>query len=385
MCIAKFDENLIKITEYEVVDKLPDPFIFNDGTRVKNVSDWERRRKEIYDTAITLQYGEQPPKPEVFEVEQLKECNPGDHCGYRITAGTKEKQATFTMTVIRPKAEGKLPAVVCGDLCWRYAFDKEYLAEFSDNNVVFVTFNRTELAHDIRGEGRGKGQLYQVYPDLEFGAISAWAWGFSRCVDALETLDFIDMSCIAFTGHSRGAKTAALAGVLDERAVIVNPNETNQGAFSCYRCHCKAIMENGKEFRSERLSDLIKNYGFWMGPKLNEYVDREQDLPFDSHYLKAMVAPRVLLIGDAASDIWTNPIGTWQTSMAATEVYKLYDKPENLLWYWRRGYHMHHHYDVKKLVNVIKYIRGEAELDENFYKTPFKTPELIFDWRCPEK
>lgn len=57
-----------------------------------------------------------------------------------------------------------------------------------------------------------------------------------------------------------------------------------------------------------------------------------------------------------------------RVSMTATKVYKLYGKPENLLWYRRRGYNLHHHYDVKKLVNVIKYIRGDAELDESFYK-----------------
>ena len=38
------------------------------------------------------------------------------------------------------------------------------------------------------------------------------------------------MSCVTFTGHSRGGKTAALAGVLDERAAIVNPNETCAGS-----------------------------------------------------------------------------------------------------------------------------------------------------------
>lgn len=38
-------EDLIKITEYEVIDKLPNPFVFNDGTPVKTKEDWGRRRK----------------------------------------------------------------------------------------------------------------------------------------------------------------------------------------------------------------------------------------------------------------------------------------------------------------------------------------------------
>ena len=48
----------------------------------------------------------------------------------------------------------------------------------------------------------------------------------------------------------------------------------------------------------------------------------------DAHFLKAMVAPRTLIVAEAASDIWTNPIGTWMTTQGAGEVYKLYEKEE---------------------------------------------------------
>ena len=64
-------EDMLNITEYKVLGKLPDPFIFDDGTPVKTKADWEKRRKEIYKTAIELQYGTMPPKPEVFKVEKL--------------------------------------------------------------------------------------------------------------------------------------------------------------------------------------------------------------------------------------------------------------------------------------------------------------------------
>ncbi len=57
-------KKLIDITENKVLGKLPDPFVFDDGTRVKTADDWERRRKEIYKTAVELQYGTIPPEPE---------------------------------------------------------------------------------------------------------------------------------------------------------------------------------------------------------------------------------------------------------------------------------------------------------------------------------
>ncbi len=377
-----FDENLIKITEYEVLGKLPDPFLMDDGKRAQTCADWEKRRKEIYKTAVELQYGTQPPNPEYFKVDTLYKG--GNAESYRITAGKKDNHISFMMRIIRPENVQNCPVVVDGDFCFNYVFDKEYSNHFISNGIAYATFNRTELANDIMNEGRRKGPLYYVYPEYSFGAIGAWAWGYSRCVDALEFLGTYDLSVLAFTGHSRGGKTAMLAGVLDERAKIVNPNETNAGSCSCYRIHTKAITEQGDEMRSETLADIWRNYGYWLGEGMEAYTARENELPFDCHFLKAMVAPRVLLIGEAASDMWTNIVGTWQTSIAATEVFKFLGAEENLLWYFRRGFHFHRPEDAMMLVNVIKHVKEGEPLNSNYFKTPFKQPEKIFDWRCPE-
>ncbi len=384
--IFDFQEDLIRITEYDVLGKLPNPFLLEDGTRVRTKEDWEKRRKEIYKYAIELQYGSQPPKPEYFRVD----CT---HSGkgassYRITAGTKEKQTSFMMRLILPKDHiSRCPVVIDGDLCFDYAFKPGYIDAFLEKGIAVALFNRTELANDGRyiPFDQKEGPLYAVYPDLDFGALSAWAWGYSRCVDALETISScVDLSCIAFTGHSRGAKTAMLAGVLDERAAIVNPNETNAGSCSCYRIHMKAVGENGKEKPSETLTDVIGNFPFWFGKNLGFYKDRENELPFDCHFLKAMVAPRILLVGEAASDIWTNPIGTYQTSAAASEVFKFLGCPENLLWYFRRGFHSHLPEDAGMLAEVISHKYFGTPLSDRYFKLPFPKPELIYDWKAPE-
>lgn len=34
-----YDENFLKVTQYEVLGELPNPFVFNDGTRVKTPAD----------------------------------------------------------------------------------------------------------------------------------------------------------------------------------------------------------------------------------------------------------------------------------------------------------------------------------------------------------
>ena len=386
--MVDFDENLIKITELKTLGELPDPFLKDNGKRIGGVEEWAERRKEIYKTAIELQYGTQPPVPEFLTVQPICERLGIEFyiTSYRVITGTRKNPVSFLMYTFTPPHEGPYPAVIDGDLCFRYVYDKEFIRTFTDAGIMLVMFARTELADDIRGKGRGCGPLYKTYPEYTFGALGAWAWGYSRCVDALEQLGIADKRSITFTGHSRGGKTAILAGALDERATIVNPNEACGGGCGCYRLAMKAITEEGSEEQSEDLAKLYRyEAGYWFGPELGDYVGREAELPFDSHYLKAMIAPRVLFVSEAASDIPANPVGSWMTTVAAREVFEFLGVPQNLYWYFRRGYHEHALQDVQMLVNLIKH-RAEGEaLSENFFCTPFKKPGLMFSWRNPRK
>jgi hypothetical protein len=228
------------------------------------------------------------------------------------------------------------------------------------------------------------GPLYECYPEYDFGALGAWAWGYRCAIDALAQMDYVDMSCIAVTGHSRGGKTALLAGALDERIAIVNPVQTCAGGGACYRVHMAGIPEGGVEGPGETLADIWRNLGFWFGPRLGDYAKREEELPFDSHMLKAMVAPRRLLISEAAGDMWANPLGSYQTSVAAREVWKLHGCPENIQWYWRPGVHSHAYEDLTMLLSVIRNMRTGAPLHENMGRILFEAPAPIWDWACPQ-
>lgn len=381
--MASVDQNLLHVTKYEVLGRLPDLMTLEDGTPVRTPADWERRRGEMYKTAVELQYGTMPPAPEFLEVETL--YIGGAVRSYRITTGRKDAPVSLLMKLVLPTSGSCFPCIVNGDMCFPYYMDREYLAAATDEGVAWVFFDRTELAHDLMGEGRRRGRLYDVYPTYTFGALGAWAWGYSRCVDALEIIcagqdnPLIDLSCIAFTGHSRGGKTAALAGVLDQRAAVVNPNETCAGACGCYRIHMEGYCDGIPPFRSETLRDLLHNFDFWMGPDMAAYADREEELPFDTHFLKAMVAPRVLFVSEAAGDIWSNPVGSWMTSMAAKEAYELLGVPENLYWYFRPGIHGHTVGDLRMLVNIIKRQKDPTvPMAEGFYETPFVPFDPIY-------
>lgn len=404
-----YDDPTIELTKYELIDPLPNPFLFRDGSFVKTKEDWQRRRKEIYENVVNLQFGTMPPKPDFLTVEPLYLNDKAEPSCYKIHTGTKEKPIVFSMTVFKSKTKAKAPAVISGDFCFPMAYDKEFIQLFTDNGIDLVMFNRTELAPDIAGynlerlthpesgeyalgkkcldalsSGSCIGQVKETYPENTFGTIGAWAWGYSRCVDALEVLGFTNMNLISFTGLSRGAKTAALAGVLDERALIVNPHATCCGGYSSYRIRMEAKTANGEILCGEPLSNIFEHFPSWLGPEMKKYIDNEAELPFDSHEFKAMIAPRILFVSEATGDISANPIGSWQTTEAAREVYRFLGCEENLLWYFRNGTHAQTIEDAAQLVNIILHIRDGVALNDKFFNIPFGNLEPAYKWKCPE-
>ena len=45
-------ENTIQVTDFRLLSDLPELFTFENGERVVTASDWEKRRKEIFKTAV---------------------------------------------------------------------------------------------------------------------------------------------------------------------------------------------------------------------------------------------------------------------------------------------------------------------------------------------
>lgn len=369
------------LSSLALLSPLPDLFLKEDGSRVASRAEWDAHRSRLYRLAIDMQYGGMPPAPEFLEVEPLYVCDVT--CSYRIHTGRRERPITFIMQVVLPaKKADKYPIIVDGDGCFAYVYRDEHLQMMSDFGAAFVRFNRTELAHDIKEDVHTDG-LYAVYPDAGFSALAAWAWGYHRCVDAVLKLGIADPSLIAFTGHSRGGKTALIAGATDPRAVIVNPNGSGAGGAGCYRVHSKTLCEDGAVRRSERLSDLLKNFPFWFGREMPPYAEKEGELPFDEHMLKALVAPRILLDTEALSDAWANPAGTYLTHLATLEAYRFLGAEENCLIHYRNGFHKHVPEDYRILLNVMEHVRSGASLDPMIGQPPFEGLTPVHEWRAP--
>lgn len=366
-----------------VLGKLPDPFMFENGKRVQTLDDWKERRKEIIDKTIQLEFDGMPPKPDKVYVEQLSYSGWGKADCYRAHCIVGDRDLTFCLTVYLPKQAGKYPIVLTGDQVWYQNCSDEVIEEAHRRNFIVVKFNRNEFAPDIYNDDRDTG-AYWLFEGKRFSAVSAWAWGYHRAVDALLALgyDYFDFDNIAITGHSRGGKAVLLAGATDERVKFVNPN--GSGAHGC-GCYHFMQVEDGAEFNnktSEPLSYLFKNVPYWMGDGMRQYIDNEGAIPHDMHFIKALVAPRYFLETNGHGDLWANPRGSYITHLAAKEVFKLYGKPENCKTWYRDGGHRHGIRDFTALFDFMESVLYGKEFNPEI---PYTDLPNMFDWTCPEE
>ncbi|HHT26726.1 MAG TPA: hypothetical protein GXZ82_05710 [Firmicutes bacterium] len=361
--------------------ELPNLFVFEDGAPVRTVEDWQRRRLELRDMIFDLQYGGFPPQPAGVHVEDLCISSPmqrfakARYVTLRVVCTTEDgKGISFILNYYLPQGEGPFPVILTGDACWRNTSDYIIL-EILHRGYIVALFNRVEIVPDIRQAGRNTG-LYAVYPELEFGALSAWAWGYMRAIDALLTQECVNPEQIAVVGHSRGGKTVLLAGAMDERIAVVGANNSGSGGAGCYRWQGP---------KSETLADNMKKFPDWYCPRMLPYVGREHELPFDQHGLKALIAPRALLTLEAYDDLWANPTGTWQTFQAARETYRFLGKEDAIGTWYRAGGHGHTTEDWQAFMEFVDWqMRGVAP-GRQFDGNPFPDLPSAYSWSAPAK
>ena len=318
---------------------LPDLLTFADGSPVRTADDWARRRAEIADVIIPLEYGGMPPAlpPEATDVELVHgKANASRRFGiegvwqdvYYVEVSGGEAPLRFTLTLWTPSGDGPFPVVLNGDGCWAYLSDAT-ASEALRRGFAVASFNRCEIARDRDGT-RDRG-IYAAFPG-EYGAISAWAWAYHRAYDALLRLPKLDAGRVAITGHSRGGKTVELAGATDTRIAAVGDNNSGCCGFGCNRVRGEGC---------ERIADITRVFPFWFDKGFAAWSGREAELPFDQHFLAALIAPRPLLFAVAHGDLWSNPVGACETYRAVLPVYRLLGAEENFGIVFREGGHGH--------------------------------------------
>jgi hypothetical protein len=337
------------------IDKgdFPDPFSPPNGPQVSSASDWAKASAIWRDLILQLEYGGLPPAPDSVECEVIHRGRVNAWEGkprlesHRIHCHGGEKPFSFTVRVICPDGPGPYPVILNGDGCWWYLSD-QVAKRVLESGCALVIFNRTEMAGDLGTSNNPESQLregglYDVYPDQTFGALSAWAWGYHRCVDLIQELPFLRKDQIAVTGHSRGGKTTLLAGATDDRITLINENASGAGGSASFRY----VGEGGETL------NILNVFPNWFGDGMRPYLDREDEIPFDQHCLLATLAPRPLLLTYALDDRWSNPEGMVLLSSAVRKVYRFLGAEDNLAFHLRPGTHAHTLDDWEVLLDFI--------------------------------
>lgn len=292
--------------------KLNDPFTDVSGSSVTTKDEWTCRRDEISQLLQLDELGTLPPKPENVT---------GSLSGNTLTISVSDsgESISFTATIKYPSGDGPFPAII--------AYDGMSIP--TPAGVAVVTFSNDDLAAQQDSSSRGVGKFYTLYgSNHSAGAMTAWAWGVSRIIDALETTENtqINVERLGVTGCSRNAKGALVAGAFEERIVLTIPQESGSGGSACWRLS-DAQQANGEDVQTA--SEIVQE-NVWFSTAFDPFVDEVTDLAFDHHLLAGMVAPRGLFVIENTGMEWLGNMSCYGCMTAAHTIYEALGIPDSM-------------------------------------------------------
>lgn len=187
-----------------------------------------------------------------------------------------------------------------------YAFATASISDFHSSSFGMGPMN---YLWQHRGESPGA---------LRNGALAAWAWGISRCVDYLiEDCEIRDDGIAAF-GHSRAGKATLLAGATDERISLTIPHQSGTAGVALNR-------HEPTRSSGETVEDIAITFPDWFSEYYPMFATAVDRFPMDQHHLVGLVAPRAILATESAprSDYWTNPDASLLSIQLASKVWEL--------------------------------------------------------------
>lgn len=301
---------------------IPSLLTFLDGTPVKTKEDFIKRREEIKEILQTKEYGYIPAPPDKMEVEFIEEYDnfnagksPRKKMRMHLTVGENTRSFDFTMVI--PKSEEPVPAFVfmnfSPDVPDKYIPSEEIV----DEGFATFSFHASNATTDNGDFTTGVAPLFVKREDCPHapGKIAMWAWCAMRLMDYIETLPEIDKDNVAVMGHSRLGKTALVAGGFDERFKYIISNDSGCSGAAITRGKC-----------GEDVETITRVFPFWFCPY---YVENQANFLFegyDQHFLLALSAPRVLMVGSAKEDLWADPESEFLSTHLASEVWRLLGK-----------------------------------------------------------
>lgn len=320
------------------LETLPDPLTFADGKKVRNFSQWEKRRAEIIAQLQHYEIGVKPQTPRECVSAELHHGEPQlpdfsnspfpmpkmpvakDTMIVSVTVDGNTMQ--IHCPIIYPEGDGPFPAII-GIGYWAGAGSLPTQI-FTDRNIAMIGFPFSEvMAHQ---QTRGAEPINVLYPELqEMGAYAAWPWGVSRVIDGLEILGDktkIDLKHLAISGCSFAGKMALFAGALDERIALTIAQEPGGGGAAAWR-----VSETLGEVETLGRTDY-----HWFKESMRQFSDDVDKLPIDHHELCSLVVPRALLVFGNPDYPWLADESGYVSCYAARKVWEKFGIEDRMGW-----------------------------------------------------
>ena len=323
-------------------------------------------REEMLRILLEEEYGALPAKPSSIRFEDSGEENKNFLCGkaryQKLFAVCELSGKSFSFPFYVSYIDDGIPHPFFVHVNFRDNVPDLYMPteELIDNGFSVLSFCYKDITSDNGDFSDGlAGVLYEngVRGERDCGKISMWAWAAHRVMDYAESRsDVFDLSRAAVCGHSRLGKTALLASATDTRFAFAYSNDSGCSG---------AAVSRGKE--GETVGKICARFPYWFSENYKKYADKENEMPFDQHYLIASIAPRRVLVGSASEDIWADPRSEQLACFAASAAF---DRPfacpdreanigESFLdgdvgYHLRRGKHFYGRADWHKLMEFIR-------------------------------
>lgn len=321
----------VPVNDLPVRVTLPDALVANNGHAVTTPAQWQERRVEMKRLLEDYEFGHAPPPPgNVTGHEVESELLLDGHVSFRLvhlTFGPDEKLG-FDICMFAPVQTNPrpFPTIIHLD----YHAGTNYVDQYT--NALQRGYAVVEIDYQQLGTDNvhyRQSAFFPAYPAYDWRDMAAWAWGVSRCVDYLEQDPAVDKTKIIVVGHSRLAQSVQLAGAMDERIALVGAAGCGCAFRFCGKGH------GGKQ----GLDEVIRQNTFWFGPNLPQFYRQVEKLPFDQHWMIALVAPRRFILCNGLDDQYCNANATVQSYKAAQPVFAMLGVPDHLGIYFRPGKH----------------------------------------------
>jgi len=464
--------------------KYPDLFHFANGKKVKNIADWEKRRKEI---SAILQYYMHGRMPSIAaDVLTIAWSDTGNTCTIDLTHIESGRTASFDLTHTPPA-----DAVV-------NAKDTILLFGVGDGSfwggapAARTGWGTAVFNINWGGSEQNRSGTCATLYDLDTNAPDTpsvnmeYAWAMSVILTVIEEgglQGYYDPVKVGIYGFSRWGKAAMLIGAFTESRGGKQIGQTfigsagsggpavdrwiaqmgykdfeedpypvdSQGAqkredlkgttWYLHKIHddhnaasafqvvrgwtveTPGIPSDShiyNEYNPDKTGSFTRNPGppnswgriqvlgqarqevrGWFSARFQEFEDKHYGLaldkdnsagslctmPFDAHFISALIAPRIIYYEDGYNTMRNNPEGQWANWLMCDEIYQMYaEELGDPLIIWRNAIkmydieHIHFDYQNKDEYDLVTAIYSGTQPDEKFRTPPFPADDPRYRW-----